>query len=125
MTDFRALCAELVEELEDWICCDDESEVVDAHSLIDRARAALAEQLVKKELPEGWQMLNVVEPEIGKPCDWVIMASWGSDHGQGEWYEDSAFKNVVKGFSNKSGLMISDPALTAWRSTGTWLNLVN
>jgi hypothetical protein len=47
MTDtFRALCEELVEELEDWIYCDDESEIADAHSLIDRARAALAEQPV-------------------------------------------------------------------------------
>ena len=43
MTDqFRALCAELVDELEDWIFCDDEDEIVDAHALVDRARAALA-----------------------------------------------------------------------------------
>jgi hypothetical protein len=41
--DYRALCAELVDELEDWIFCDDESEIDDAHLLIDRARAALAE----------------------------------------------------------------------------------
>jgi len=118
MTDFRALCEELIRVNDDveaggggWCRAWDD--------VTNRARAALAEQLVKKELPEGWQMLNVVEPEIGKPCDWVIMASWGSDHGQGEWYEDSEFKNVVKGFSNKSGLMISDPAFTAWRSAGT------
>ena len=41
--DYRALCAELVDELEDWIFCDDEDEIADAHSLIDRARALLAE----------------------------------------------------------------------------------
>ena len=43
MTDYRALCAELVDELEDWIYCDDESEIADTHSLITRARAALAQ----------------------------------------------------------------------------------
>jgi hypothetical protein len=46
MTDFRALCEELVEELEVWIVCDDEAEIVDVHALIDRARAALAENPV-------------------------------------------------------------------------------
>jgi hypothetical protein len=44
MTDtYRALCKELVDELEDWIYCDDESEIADTHSLINRARAALAQ----------------------------------------------------------------------------------
>jgi hypothetical protein len=44
MTDtFRVLCSELVDELEDWIYCDDESEIADTHSLIDRVRAALAQ----------------------------------------------------------------------------------
>jgi hypothetical protein len=42
-TDFRALCAELVDELEDWIYCDDESEIADTHLLITRARTALAQ----------------------------------------------------------------------------------
>ena len=46
MTDFRALCEDLVDELEDWIVCDDEAEIVDVHALIDRARAALAEDPV-------------------------------------------------------------------------------
>ena len=57
MTDYRALCAELVNELEEWIVCDDEAEIVDVHALIDHARAALAEQPVTptdEELQEMW-----------------------------------------------------------------------
>jgi hypothetical protein len=46
MTDFRALCAELVEELEVWIGYGDEADCADAHAVVDRARAALAEQPV-------------------------------------------------------------------------------
>jgi hypothetical protein len=46
MTDLRALCKELIEELEVWIVYGDEVEIADAHALIDRARAALAEQTV-------------------------------------------------------------------------------
>jgi hypothetical protein len=41
--DYRALCAELTDELEDWIHDGDESDIDNAHALIDRARAALAE----------------------------------------------------------------------------------
>jgi hypothetical protein len=43
MTDFRALCAELVDELEDWVAFGDEADCADAHALVDRARAALAQ----------------------------------------------------------------------------------
>jgi hypothetical protein len=39
MTDFRALCAELVDELEDWIAFSNEAD----YALVDRARAALAQ----------------------------------------------------------------------------------
>jgi hypothetical protein len=46
MTDFRALCEELVEELEVWIGYGDEADCADAHAVLDRARAALAEQPV-------------------------------------------------------------------------------
>jgi hypothetical protein len=46
MTDFRALCAELVEELEVWIGYGDEADCADAHAVVDRAHAALAEQPV-------------------------------------------------------------------------------
>jgi hypothetical protein len=43
MTDFRALCVELVDELEDWIAYGDEADCADAHAVVDRARAALAQ----------------------------------------------------------------------------------
>ena len=43
MTDFRALCAELVDELEDWIAYGDDGDCADAHAVVDRARAALAQ----------------------------------------------------------------------------------
>jgi hypothetical protein len=43
MTDFRALCAELVDELEDWIAYGDYGDCADAHAVVDRARAALAQ----------------------------------------------------------------------------------
>jgi hypothetical protein len=43
MTDFRALCEELVEELEVWIGYGDEADCADAHAMVDRARAALAQ----------------------------------------------------------------------------------
>ena len=43
MTDFRALCAELVDELEDWIAYGDEADCADAHAIVDRARSALAQ----------------------------------------------------------------------------------
>jgi hypothetical protein len=43
MTDFRELCTELVDELEDWIAFGDEADCADAHALVDRARAALAQ----------------------------------------------------------------------------------
>ena len=45
--DYRAMCAELVDELEDWIFCDDEDEIADAHSLIDRVRAELAQPVAE------------------------------------------------------------------------------
>jgi hypothetical protein len=43
MTDFRVLCAELVDELEDWIAYGDEADCADAHAVVDRARAALSQ----------------------------------------------------------------------------------
>ena len=38
---YKQLCIELVDELEDWIAFADEEEIIDAHALVDRARAAL------------------------------------------------------------------------------------
>jgi hypothetical protein len=46
MTDYRALCTELAEELEVWIGYGDEADCADAHAVVDRAHAALAEQPV-------------------------------------------------------------------------------
>ena len=56
-TDFRALCEELVEELEVWIGYGDEADCADAHLVVDRARDALAEQPVgptDEELEGMW-----------------------------------------------------------------------
>jgi hypothetical protein len=69
MTDFRALCAELVDELEDWIAYGDEADCADAHAVVDRARAALAqpdplaptdEELVELFNENDW---NFISPE--------------------------------------------------------------
>lgn len=38
---YKQLCKDLVDELEDWIAFSDEEDIVDAHALVDRARAAL------------------------------------------------------------------------------------
>ena len=58
MTDFRALCVELVDELSVWTGYGDDAGVFPeadfdgVHALIDRARAALAEQPVEPTLME-------------------------------------------------------------------------
>ena len=41
--DYRAMCAELIDELEAWIGYGEEADCADAHAVIDRARALLAE----------------------------------------------------------------------------------
>ena len=56
MTDFRTLCAELVNELEDWIAFGDEVDCADAHAVVDRARAALTSPSLKE------QALELAEP---------------------------------------------------------------
>jgi hypothetical protein len=43
MTDYKELCAELVTELEGWCGTGTYDNTVNAHSVIDRARAALAQ----------------------------------------------------------------------------------
>ena len=54
MTDFRELCAELVTELEKW--CGTYSSTEDSQSVINRARAALAEPE-----PEGPTLDDIYE----------------------------------------------------------------
>ena len=48
MTDpYRAMCAELVDELEDWIAYGDVLAIEKAHNLVDRARALLAQPVAE------------------------------------------------------------------------------
>jgi hypothetical protein len=58
--DFRALCAELTDEFEDWICYGNEFETSSAHELVDRARAALAEPYppINDEVPKTAYVFN-------------------------------------------------------------------
>lgn len=64
MTDYKKLCAELVDELEGWVAYGDEIDIANAHVLIDRARAALAQP----------------EPEVvGPPSDYIDPEHTGSD----------------------------------------------
>jgi len=88
MTDtYRALCEELVEELEVWIGYGDEADCADAHAVVDRARAALAEQPVgpsDEELNALWneqygytgsaRMMNLFEFRDGARA---VLARWG------------------------------------------------
>jgi hypothetical protein len=69
MTDFRALCAELVDELEDWIAFGDEADCADAHALVDSARAALTQPE-----PQEQVLARVVlkEEGINYPSDVVL-----------------------------------------------------
>jgi hypothetical protein len=46
MTDYKSLCAELTDDLEEWIHDDYEADIDNAHALIARARAALAAEPV-------------------------------------------------------------------------------
>ena len=55
MTDFRALCAELTDDLEEWIHDDYEADIDNAHALIARARAALAKPEPPAECAEAEQ----------------------------------------------------------------------
>jgi len=92
--DYRALCAELVNELEEWIVCDDEAEIVDVHALIDRVRIALAQPVpvpvpvapTDKELmdlaEEVWVPFAKSQPHPqGHPWDLVlaraVLDRWG------------------------------------------------
>jgi hypothetical protein len=85
MTDtFRALCFDLVEELEVWIGYGDEADCADAHVVVDRARAALAEQPVAptdEELDE----LFVEIDQSGEAESWrafarAVLARWGTSN---------------------------------------------
>jgi hypothetical protein len=82
MTDFRALCEELVEELEVWIGYGDEADCADAHVVVDRARAALAEQPVGPTDEELWEAWGCFEHEPFSKEDTIMqlrefLARWG------------------------------------------------
>jgi hypothetical protein len=59
MTDFRTLCAELVNELEDWIAFGDEVDCADAHAVVDRARAALTSPSLKEQALQVLEDVNL------------------------------------------------------------------
>jgi hypothetical protein len=56
--DFQALCAELADELEDWIAYGDEADCADAHAVVDRARAALAQPEPQGPTEDEWDALK-------------------------------------------------------------------
>jgi hypothetical protein len=56
MTDYKELCAELVTELEGWCGTGTYDNTVNAHSVIDRARAALAQP--EPEGPTDEELVN-------------------------------------------------------------------
>jgi len=76
MPDFRALCAELVDELEDWIAYGDEADCADAHAVVDRARAALVQPELQGPTmadlsPAAQQVFwEFNRAASGKPDDW-------------------------------------------------------
>lgn len=69
-------------------------------------------------LPAPWQWLRDQEPEPGQHCEWVLLAPWGADQGQGTWTViDGAGKPLrAKGFSSGKDLMCSNSSITAWRA---------
>jgi hypothetical protein len=56
MTDYKELCAELVTELEGWCGTGTYDNTVNAHSVIDRARDALAQPE-----PEQPTVMEIIE----------------------------------------------------------------
>ena len=62
MTDYKQLCAELVDELEGWVAYGDEIDIINAHVLIDRARAALAQP--EPEGPTDEELLEALKAGV-------------------------------------------------------------
>jgi hypothetical protein len=86
MTDFRALCFDLVEELEVWIGYGDEADCADAHVVVDRARAALTEQPVGPTDEELRELYDEMRGEPGGGRSYwaflldfarAVLARWG------------------------------------------------
>ena len=77
--DYRAMCAELVDELEDWIVCDDESEIADTHSMIDRARALLAQTVAEGPTDEELAALMSARFLVNQSASARAIANIGTD----------------------------------------------
>lgn len=112
-TDFRALCAELVDALEEWARGQGSS--VDA-PLIARVRAALEAQPepVAPTTPSEWHLLSLEQPSLNALCEYICHANnWGVVQGKGKWHEQT--NPTVSGFTNSHGLFVSDSTQTLWR----------
>ena len=57
---YRAMCAELIDELEAWIGYGEEADCADAHAVIDRARALLAQPVA---VSERWPEFSDCDPQ--------------------------------------------------------------
>jgi hypothetical protein len=81
MTDYKELCAELVTELEGWCGTGTYDNTVNAHSVIDRARNALAQPAPEQPtVMEIIELANEIEAvELGQ-VDLVraALARWGN-----------------------------------------------
>lgn len=112
-TDFRALCAELVDCLEkaNWplrhktlfeIC-------------LAEARTALAQpEPVAPTTPSEWHLLSLEQPSLNALCEYTCHANnWEVIQGKGKWHEQT--NPTVSGFTNSHGLFVSDPTQTLWR----------
>ena len=83
---FRAMCEELIEELEVWIGYGDEADCADAHAVVDRARALLAEPEPEgptdEELNTFWNCSGIAD-EYGNHTGNIfefaraVLAKWG------------------------------------------------
>lgn len=86
MTDYKQLCTELIDELEGWVAYGDEVDIANAHLLIDRARAALAEPDPEGPTDEELDELFTEIDQSGEPQSWrtyarAILARWGNHPG--------------------------------------------
>ena len=59
---YRAMCAELVDELEDWIAYGDALAIEKAHNLVDRARALLDQP--EPEAPTDEEIMELMPQQM-------------------------------------------------------------
>jgi hypothetical protein len=75
MTDYKQLCEELTDELEDWLVGGSEDAIEAGHNLVDRARAALAQP--EPEWPTKAELRQIFDDQSGFINDEQVM--WWSD----------------------------------------------